>query len=165
VADQRRAVLTPVIETWRSDADPRCTDLSLDANDRKLGSVISPKPWVSNYGLGGFGRLTNAQSWLSTWSGLSSQASVERTLGGVSLPTRIIEYTGDQSVFPSDIAAALAASAAEDKTHVQIRSSHFGTRLTREDDDPIELTANALLEWRSAGEAGRGGERRRSETG
>jgi pimeloyl-ACP methyl ester carboxylesterase len=147
--DLRRGVLTPVITMYRSDADPRCTDLSLDANDRKYGSVISPKPQVSNYGLGGFGRLTNAESWLSTWSGISSNAAVERCLAGVTVPTLIIEYTGDQSVFPSDIATALAASAADDPQHVKIRSSHFAKRLSREDEDPIPLTSGALTGWLS----------------
>jgi hypothetical protein len=145
--DLRRGTLTPVITTYRTDADPRCTDLSLDANDRKFGSVISPKPQISNYGLGGFGRLTNAESWLSTWSGLSSNGSVERSLAGVTVPTLIIEYTGDQSVFPSDIAAALKASAAEDPQHVQIKSSHFAKRLSREDEDPVPRTADALSGW------------------
>lgn len=145
--DMRRGVLTPVITMYRSDADPRCTDLSLDPNDRKYGSVISPKPQVSNYGLGGFGRLTNAESWLSTWSGISSNASVERCLAGVTVPTLVIEYTGDQSVFPSDIAAALAAHG--DAKHVPIRSSHFAKRLSRDDEDPIPQTADALAGWLS----------------
>jgi hypothetical protein len=137
-------VLTPIITTYRSDADPRCTDLSLDANDRRYGSVISAKPAMTNFGVNGFGRLTTPDSWLSTWSGLSSNAAVARSLEGVTIPTLIVEYTGDCSVFPSDIAAALEASAAEDVRHVQIRSDHFGRRLTPDDDDPIDLTAKEL---------------------
>jgi hypothetical protein len=147
-ADQaaaRRAVLSPVITTWRTDADPRCTDLGLDANDRRYGSVISPKPQMSNYVLGGFGRLTTADSWLSTWSGLSSNAAVGRCLAGVGIPTQIIEYTGDQSVFPSDIATALAASAAEEKDHRRIPATHFAKRLTPEQQDPLDTTVEALI--------------------
>jgi hypothetical protein len=74
--DRRGSILTPIITTYRTDADPRCTDLRLDANERRYGSVISPKPSMSNFGVGGFGRLTTPESWLSTWSGLSSNASV-----------------------------------------------------------------------------------------
>jgi hypothetical protein len=147
VADRRRGVLAQVITTYRSDADPRCTDLSLDPSDRPYGSVISPKPSVSNYGVGGFGRLTTPDAWLSTWSGLSSNASVARCLGGVAIPTLIIEYTGDCSVFPSDVRAALDASAAADVEHARIRSDHFGRRLAAEDDDPIPLTAGRLASW------------------
>jgi hypothetical protein len=147
VADRRRGVLAQVITTYRSDADPRCTDLSLDPSDRPYGSVISPKPSVSNYGVGGFGRLTTPDAWLSTWSGPSSNASVARCLGGVAIPTLVIEYMGDCSVFPSDVRAALDASAAADAEHARIRSDHFGRRLAAGDDDPIPLTATRLASW------------------
>lgn len=143
--DRRQAVLTPIITTYRTDADPRTTDLSLDANHRRYGSVISAKPAMTNFGVNGFGRLTTPDSWLSTWSGLSSNAAVARCLRGVRVPTLFVEYTGDSSVFPSDIAAAKEASAAEDLKHVQIRSDHFGRRLTPDDDDPIDLTAKELV--------------------
>lgn len=145
--DRRRAVLTPIVTTYRSDADPRCTDLSLDANDRAYGSVISAKPAMTNFGVNGFGRLTTPDSWLSTWSGLSSNAAVARSLQGVTVPTLIVEYTGDCSVFPSDIEAALEASAAEDLRHAQIRSDHFGRRLAPEDENPIDVTAAQLAPW------------------
>lgn len=147
VVDRRQSVLTPVITMYRSDADPRCTDLSLDASERPYGSVISAKPSVSNYGVGGFGRLTTADAWLSTWSGISSNAAVSRCLERVSIPTLIIEYTGDCSVFPSDIAAALSASGADDVTHEQVRADHFGRKLDEQDDPPIPATARILIPW------------------
>lgn len=147
VMDRRRSVLAPVITMYRSDADPRCTDLSLDPSDRPYGSVISPKPSVSNYGIGGFGRLTTPDAWLSTWSGLSSNAAVARCLERVTVPTLVIEYTGDCSVFPSDIAAALGASGAADITHEQVRADHFGRRLAPEDAPPIPATARILDAW------------------
>jgi hypothetical protein len=144
IDERAREQVAPILVTYRTDADPRCTDLSLDANDRRYGSVISPKPYITNFGVNGFGRLTTPDSWLSTWSGLSSNAAVARCLQGVAIPTLIIEYTGDCSVFPSDIAAAKEASAAEDLEHVQIRSTHFGRRLAPDDEDPIDLTARAI---------------------
>jgi len=147
IGDRRRSVLSPVITMYRSDADPRCTDLRLDPSERPYGSVISAKPSVSNYGIGGFGRLTTADAWLSTWSGLSSNAAVSRCLERVSIPTLIIEYTGDCSVFPSDIAAAMAASAASDKSHEQVRADHFGRRLSEGDEAPIPATARILVPW------------------
>ena len=93
LVDSRGAVAMPIITTYRTDADPRCTDLSLDANDRPYGSVISPKPALSNYGVNGFGRLTTPEAWLSTWSGISSNASLERSLQGVTVPATVVEYT------------------------------------------------------------------------
>jgi hypothetical protein len=145
--DRRASVITPIITTYRSDADPRCTDLSLDSNDRRYGSVISPKPAMSNFGVGGFGRLTTPESWLSTWSGISSNASLERSLKGVTIPTMIIEYTGDSSVFPSDIANALQSLAAEDVTHKQVRCNHFGGPIARGEESGIPATVAHLTDW------------------
>jgi len=152
--DRRRSVLTPVIATYRTDADPRCTDLRLDPSDRPYGSVISARPSVSNYGVTGFGRLTTPEAWLSTWSGLSSNASLTRSLTGVTVPTLIIEFTGDCSVFPADIRAALDALAAADVRHARIRADHFGRPLEPGGESGISAATRELAAW--AGErAGR----------
>ena len=147
--DRRGSILTPIITTYRTDADPRCTDLSLDANERRYGSVISPKPSMSNFGVGGFGRLTTPESWLSTWSGLSSNASVERSLKSVTIPTLIVEYTGDCSVFPSDIENAKQALASTDVAHKQVRCTHFAGPLERGGESGIPATVEHLVEWAS----------------
>ena len=146
-ADRRRSVLTPIIATYRTDADPRCTDLGLDPSDRPYGSVISARPSVSNYGVTGFGRLTTPEAWLSTWSGLSSNASLVRSLGGVTIPTLVIEYTGDCSVFPGDVQDALAALRANDSTHLRIRADHFGGPLTEGHKSGIVATVHGLVSW------------------
>ena len=145
--DRRGSILTPIITTYRTDADPRTTDLSLDANDRRYGSVISAKPSMSNFGAGGFGRLTTPESWLSTWSGLSSNASVERSLAKVTVPTMIIEYTGDCSVFPSDIENAKRALAATDVRHEQVRCTHFAGPIERGEPGGTKPTVDLLVEW------------------
>jgi hypothetical protein len=148
--DRRASVLMPVITTHRTDADPRCTDLSLDPSERPYGSVISSKPAMSNFGVGGFGRLATPDAWLSTWSGLSSNASLERCLPGVSVPTLLVQYTGDCSVFPSDVQSALGALAASDVTHAQVRADHFGGPLDRGGPSGIPATVEHLTEWTAA---------------
>ena len=139
-----------MITTYRSDADPRCTDLKLDPSDRPYGSVISSKPSMSNFGVGGFGRLATPEAWLSTWSGISSNASLERSLAGVTVPTLLVQYTGDCSVFPSDVASALSALAATDVSHVQIRADHFGGALSPDEESGIPATVRELVQWASA---------------
>ncbi|RSM40393.1 alpha/beta hydrolase [Amycolatopsis balhimycina DSM 5908] len=146
-ADRRRSVLTPIITTYRTDADPRCTDLRLDPSDRPYGSVISARPSVSNYGVTGFGRLATPESWLSTWSGLSSNASLVRSLGGVAIPTLTIEFTGDCSVFPGDVQDALAALKAEDSTHLRVRADHFGRPLADGDESGIAVAVREVVAW------------------
>ena len=150
LADSRGAVSMPIITTYRTDADPRCTDLSLDANERPYGSVISPKPALSNYGVNGFGRLTTPEAWLSTWSGISSNASLARSLEGVTVPATVVEYTGDCSVFPSDIAAALDALGSADVTHQQVRCDHFGKALEPGGEPGTGPTAEHLVGWARA---------------
>lgn len=146
-ADRRRSVLTPIIVTYRTDADLRCTDLHLDSSDRPYGSVISAKPSISNYGVNGFGRLSTPEAWLSTWSGLSANASVARSLAGVTLPVIIIEFTGDCSVFPGDIAAVIEAAATEDMSHRRIRADHFGRPLAPDEQPGMSEAARAIAEW------------------
>lgn len=149
--DRRASILTPIITTWRTDADLRCTDLTLDPSERPYGSVISGKPSMSNYGVGGFGRLTTAESWLCTWSGLSANASLERSLPGVTVPALVIEFTGDCSVFPQDIRNAVGWLGADDITHIEVRADHFCRPLNRGDDSPIAVTADHLVRWAAGG--------------
>jgi hypothetical protein len=146
--------MTRVLTTYRSDADPRCTDLSLDHSDRPYGSVISRRPSTTNFGVGGFGRLATPEAWLSTWSGISSNASLERCLPGVTIPTLLVQYTGDCSVFPSDVSAALAALTAADVTHVRVRADHFGGPLAPDQPGGTDATVAHLLEWTGARAAG-----------
>ena len=46
-----------IFQVWRTDADLRCFDLSLDPSDRRFGSVWGARPMVSNVGSVGFGRI------------------------------------------------------------------------------------------------------------
>ena len=84
---------------------------------------------------------------MSTWSGLSSNASLVRSLSGVTIPTLVVEFTGDCSVFPSDVLDAVAALKAEDSTHVRIRADHFGRPLADGDESGITATVREVVPW------------------
>jgi hypothetical protein len=123
------AILTaysPIFEVWRTDADPRCFDLSLDPSDRAYGTLWGANPIASNYGSVGFGRVCTPESWLSNWSGLSSNASMETCAPDVRQPTLMIEYTGDNSVFPSEAKAIFDWLGAADKARTRIHGNHHG---------------------------------------
>ena len=143
-AAQRIAAHTPIMTVWRTDADLRCFDLTLDPSDRAYGSLWGRDPFASNYGAVGFARVCTPESWLSTWSGLSSHALLARTAPAITQPTLLIEYTGDQCCFPSvieEIAAALGSTALQRE---RVRGDHHGRALHR-DEEPGRAVAGRLV--------------------
>jgi len=92
---------------YRTHADPRCLDLTLDANDRARGSVWGDARAV-NYSANAMGRTTSLTAFLSQWSS-RSRAGGPENLARTSVPTLLLTYTADQSTFPSTRAAWLVA--------------------------------------------------------
>jgi hypothetical protein len=125
-ADAILAAYSPIFEVWRTDADPRCFDLSLEPSDRAYGTLWGANPIASNYGSVGFARVCTPESWLSNWSALSSNASMEACAPAVRQPTLMIEYTGDNSVFPSEANQIFGWLGAEDKSRARIHGNHHG---------------------------------------
>jgi hypothetical protein len=147
--DRRRSLAPKVITVFRTDADPRTVDLSLDPSERPYGSLFGKRPDLINYGLTGFGRLTTPEAWLSTWSGLSSNASFTRSAPGVTVPTLFIELTGDQAAFPADSRQMIEALGAEDLTTATVRGLHFGGPIADSEPTGNELAATEIISWLS----------------
>ncbi len=146
-ADTMEAAHTPIFTIWRTDADLRSWDLSLDPSDRKLGSLWGVNPGASNLGCIGFGRVCTADSWLSTWSGLSSNASIEKCAPAIQQPTLFIEYTGDASTFPEETQAMFDWIGASDKHRVKVRGDHHGRPIHPGDLNPRPLVGKAIGDW------------------
>jgi hypothetical protein len=125
-ADAILAAHSPIFEVWRTDADPRCFDLSLEPSDRAYGTLWGANPIASNYGSVGFARVCTPESWLSNWSALSSNASMEACAPAVRQPTLMIEYTGDNSVFPGEADQIFGWLGAKDKSRARIHGNHHG---------------------------------------
>lgn len=124
--DRHRAGTARLITVWRTDADLRAMDLALDKSDRRYGSVYGPSPETTNYGIVGFGRLTTPDAWLSTWSALSSNATVAKAGPDMHLPTLLIAHTADNCVFPSDVEDIAAAIASTDRQEHALAADHYG---------------------------------------
>ena len=146
-ADRRASLAPRLITTYRTDADPRYVDLSIDPNDRHYGSLFGRRPDLINYGLVGFGRLTTPDSWLSTWSGLRSNALFERCAQGVHAPTIYLEFTGDQAAYPADAERMFGAIGAKDKVRHRVRGQHFGQSLTPNEPTGYEAAAGIVASW------------------
>ena len=78
------------------------------------------------------------EAWLSTWSGLASRAEIAVTGPRMKLPALVIQYTGDNAIFPSDtqlIADSLGSKQVERRA---IDGDHYGF--------PAELGRDGALE-------------------
>lgn len=142
-ADRRASIATEFLTVYRTDADPRYVDLSLDRSKRDYGSLWGVRPDWINYGAVGFGRVVSPEAWLSTWSGLSSRASIEHTGAGMTLPALVVSYSGDHGIFPSDtdlIASSLGASAVD---RIEIDADHYGFPA----DAGRERAVGAIGDW------------------
>ncbi|MDQ4118885.1 MAG: alpha/beta hydrolase [Actinomycetota bacterium] len=149
-ADRRRALAPKVITVYRTDADPRTVDLAIDPSERPYGSLFGTRPDLINYGQVGFGRLTTPEAWLSTWSGLSSNADFVRCAPGVTVPTLFVELTADQAAFPSDTRRMVEAIGAEDLTTATVRGLHFGGAVADGEPTGNELAAVEIADWLGA---------------
>jgi hypothetical protein len=146
VADRRAALAPRFLIVNRTEADPRYVDLSLDPNDRPYGSLHGLYPHLINYGTVGFGRIASPDAWLSTWSGLSANASFAKAAPHVTVPTLYLEFSGDQTLLPADAGRLYDAIGAADKERGVIPGLHFGAALPGQRPG-IELAAAAVLDW------------------
>src|SRR5437764_11653630 len=145
LALQRRYLLV-----YRTLADPRHLDPTLQPSPRPLGSIFSygHDPIHGNYGEG-LGRVMSARGWLSTWSGLQSNAALERTLPEVRVPTLVIAALADTDIYPSECRRALEASAARDKAYAELAGADPYLRPAGADGaklaDPRDRVADELI--------------------
>jgi hypothetical protein len=150
-ADQARtlraAVVHPHMIVFRTEADLRAFDLSLDPSDRDAGSLFSYRPDLSNYMEFGFARVTTPRAWLSTWSGLSSNAAVELNGPRVTVPSLVLSYSGDNAIFPSDAQAAYAALGASDKQIGSAPGDHYGFAVGTQERTGAPTALAQIVTW------------------
>lgn len=132
----------------RTHADPRFLDLSLDRNDREVGSA-----WGAgiagargmNYAASQMGRITSLTAFLSQWSP-RSRADGPSNLARISVPSILFTYTADQSTFPSTRDAWLRAGANRIR-HVDVKD---GTHSLAGQPRQLEQVADEMAAWMRA---------------
>ena len=121
---RRRTVFTKYMVIYRTLADPAYLDLSIDPDERPMGSLFAfPDPFDANYGRGGLGRSMTARGWLSTWSGLSSHAKLADTMPKVKVPTLLIHPTADTEIRIWQAKEIVDNSGAADKTYIEMKGA------------------------------------------
>jgi len=140
---RQRAVHMKYMVIYRTLADPAYLDLTIDPDERPLGSLFAfPDPLDANYGRGGLARTMTARGWLSTWSGLSSHAKLADTMPHVKVPTLIIHPTADTEIRVRQALEIRDAAASDDVTyHAMKGAPHYLEGHRRE---AMELTVDWL---------------------
>ncbi|MFC5607249.1 alpha/beta hydrolase family protein [Variovorax soli] len=129
---------------YRTHADPRCVDLSLDVNDRAPGSVWGDARAV-NYSCNAMGRTTSLTAFLSQWSS-RSQADGPTNLARTSVPLLLLTYTADQSTFPSTRDAWLAAGGPRIRNVDIVGGNHY----LAGQPHLVPQAAEAIAQWAHA---------------
>jgi pimeloyl-ACP methyl ester carboxylesterase len=111
----------------RTHADPRCLDLSLEPNDRQVGSVWgngAAGARAVNYAASQMGRITSLTAFLSQWSS-ASRADGPSNLAQTRVPVLLCTYTADQSTFPSTRDAWLRAGGSRIRNIDIVGGNHY----------------------------------------
>lgn len=112
-----------VFLTYRTMADPRWLDPTLDPNDRAPNTCHLGEPRKANNLPTGLGRISTLRAWLSQWSAADSNADAVSHAARVSVPFLVVRNGADQACFPSDPDAVFAAVPHPDKQYVVVEGA------------------------------------------
>jgi pimeloyl-ACP methyl ester carboxylesterase len=114
---------------YRTSADPRFLDLSIDPNDRKPG-VYRGDARLANIntpsGGGALARCSTLRSWLSQWSLSATNADGYTHARHLTVPVLTVTLGADQGVFPSHLKGYFGAVQHADKEQAYVAGApHF----------------------------------------
>ena len=110
---------------YRTWADLRLMDGSIDPSDREVGVCYAGDPKAANFSPRGIGLLNTLRTWLSMWSLKDSHCSGAPHLQRITQPALVIQSKADTGVFPSDAQAIYDALGSADKTLEMIPGDHY----------------------------------------
>ena len=146
----RREAFEPVLTIYRTMANIHYVDRHLDPSARDYGSIFSPRPDLMNWKFFGFGRQATPHAWLSTWSGLSSQANQMHDLPQITEPSLFINAGKDQEIFPkTDAVPMFNAMASRDKTYVDFPNArhYFEPEFGAREAPDVENVMDVVVPW------------------
>lgn len=128
----------------RTLADPRCLDLSLDRNDRPVGTIWGEAREV-NSSANSVGRFTSLRAFLSQWSS-RSRMNGPYWLARTSIPALHFTFTADASTFPSTRDLWMQAGGDRISNIDVLNGNHY----LRDQPELVAMVADALEEWIAA---------------
>jgi fermentation-respiration switch protein FrsA (DUF1100 family) len=145
----RRQAFEPVFVVYRTMANPRFVDPHIDPSGRDYGSLMSERPDLMNYAALGFARTTTPRAWLSTWSGLSTNADLLANAARIAEPTLIVHAERDREIHPRDRDELFAACASTDKRVVTISDArhYFEPELGERTAPHVEALMDVVVPW------------------
>jgi pimeloyl-ACP methyl ester carboxylesterase len=127
---------------FRTAADPRFVDLTLDPSDRKAGTTRGSAR-AANYGVMHTGRICSLRSWLSQWSMRLSRADGPRCLERTKVPVLSVTYSADPVVFPSQVGEYSAAARGRCTEYTLKGATHH----LHGQPELLERLADVLADW------------------
>jgi pimeloyl-ACP methyl ester carboxylesterase len=140
----------PVMVIHRTMANLHYTDGRLDPSPRGYGSLLSERPDLMNHQLLGFARVCTPRAWLSTWSQLSSNADMLKTLPAIAAPTLMVHAECDAEIYPTTHAAPMASAiGAEDRTVVTVAGArhYFEAEFGSSETPHRDALTRLLTDW------------------
>lgn len=145
-----RASFQPLMTIYRTMANLHYVDNSIDPSNRGYGGLISSRPHLANYQLAGFARMQTPDAWLSTWSGLSSNANLLKNAPAVTEPVVVVHAGKDLDVYPNTHTQRIVDSlGSTDKTYLDFPNAlHYFEPDEGEDPNTGAIAQMAkLLPW------------------
>lgn len=149
----RRAAHEPMMVVHRTQANLDYVDPSLDpaaAGERPYGSLMSDRPDLMNMTALALGHLCTPRSWLSTWSALSSEADLAKSVAEIEEPTLHVHAGADREVYAgSDVAPVVSAIRAKDKTAVVLDGArhYFEPEFGAKETPDVDRLMAVVVAW------------------
>ncbi|MEZ5597594.1 MAG: hypothetical protein R3E84_14605 [Pseudomonadales bacterium] len=128
---------------YRTWADPRLMDATLDPSDRRERLCYRGDPKTANYSPGGIGLTNTCRTWLSMWSLKESQCRGAPHLARIDVPALVIQSMADTGVFPTDARAIFDALGTPKKRLEFMAGDHYLT----EPDGARDEAADRIVGW------------------
>ena len=130
--------------TYRTMADVRFMDPTIEPNDRKPRWCFLGKPETANTGPVGIGRFSTLRAWLSQWSVDDSNADGPRCATSITVPLLAIENSADDAVPQPHARIIHDAAASRDKTFRVIKGA---THYYQGQPELLKQAVETCLDW------------------